>query len=342
MLKDILRTCMDGYTMTEKEAENAMNQIMGGEATPSQIASLLTLMRFRGETVDEMTGFARSMRAHSVRIPASDIPVVDTCGTGGDDLGTFNISTATAIVLSAIGVPVAKHGNRAVSSKSGSADVLEELRIATQHSPEEAHRSLQESNLCFLFAPLYHQSMKHAVAPRKEIGFRTIFNLLGPLTNPANAKHQLIGVYNHQFAEKMAETLSRLGTKRALFVTGGEGLDELSITTETTIIEVNGSERNTYTLTPEEVGLKRGSLEEIQVATPADSAALIEKVFAGIANASAEGIVTLNAAAALYVAERAGSIKEGVELVQAAIKSGSVYRHFKTLQTEKKETEQHA
>ncbi len=156
----------------------------------------------------------------------------------------------------AMGVPVAKHGNRAVSSKSGSADVLEELKISIQHSPEEAHRSLQESNLCFLFAPLYHQSMKHAVAPRKEIGFRTIFNMLGPLTNPANAKYQLIGVYDQQFAAKMAETLSRLGTTRTLFVTGGEGLDELSITNESTVIEVNGKEISTYTLTPEDVGLK--------------------------------------------------------------------------------------
>ncbi|TWI58861.1 anthranilate phosphoribosyltransferase [Halalkalibacter nanhaiisediminis] len=342
MLKEILKSCMEGHTMTKTEAEKAMNQIMNGEATPSQIASLLTIMRFRGETVDEMTGFARSMRAHSVKIPADDLPVVDTCGTGGDDLGTFNISTATAIVLSAIGVPVAKHGNRAVSSKSGSADVLEELKISIQHSPEEAYRSLQESNLCFLFAPLYHQSMKHAVAPRKEIGFRTIFNMLGPLTNPANAKYQLIGVYDTEFAAKMAETLGRLGTTRTLFVTGGEGLDELSITNESTVIEVNGTDITTYTLTPEDVGLKRGKLEEIQVATPAESAALIEKILKGTANPSAEGIVMFNAAAALYAAKRVESINEGVELVSAAIKSGSVYQHFQTLQTEKEETEQHA
>ncbi|NEU31137.1 anthranilate phosphoribosyltransferase [bacterium LRH843] len=342
MLKEILRSCMNGYTMTEKEAEQAMNQIMTGEATSSQIASLLTIMRFRGETVDEITGFARAMRTHSAKIPVGDLPVVDTCGTGGDDLGTFNISTATAIVLSAVGVPVAKHGNRAVSSKSGSADVLEQLQIPIQLSPEEAEASLKQSNLCFMFAPIYHQSMKHAVIPRKEIGFRTIFNVLGPLTNPANAKHQLIGVYDKQFAVKMAEALSRLGTRKALVVNGSEGLDELSITAESTIIEVNGGECKSYTLTPEDVGLKRGILEELQVATPAESAALIRKVMEGTANESAEGIVILNAAAALYAAERVSSIKDGVEFVRTAIRSGSVYRHFTSLQTEIRETEQHA
>ncbi|MET3504445.1 anthranilate phosphoribosyltransferase [Halalkalibacter oceani] len=342
MLKLLLRKCMNGETLTEKEAQAAMDEIMRGEATPSQIASLVTVMRFRGETVDEMTGFARSMRAHSVTIPETKLDVVDTCGTGGDDLGTFNISTTTAIVLSALGVPVAKHGNRAVSSKSGSADVLEELQMSIQYSPEEAQQALQQTNLCFLFAPLYHQSMKHAVAPRKEIGFRTIFNLLGPLTNPANAKHQLIGVYDEAFARKMAETLSRLGTTRSLLVTGGEGLDELSITTESHVIEVNGTEQKQYSLTPEEVGLTRGTLDEIQVETPKESAALIRKVLAGKANASAEGIVALNAAAALYASERVASIKEGVSLVQKAISSGRVYRHFEKLTTEQKETEQHA
>ncbi|MDT8860008.1 anthranilate phosphoribosyltransferase [Alkalihalobacillus sp. MEB130] len=337
MLKEILRSCMEGQTMSEVQAEETMNEIMKGEATPSQIASLLTLMRFRGETVEEMTGFARAMRAHSLRMETDDIPVVDTCGTGGDDLSTFNISTASAIVLSAIGVPVAKHGNRAVSSKSGSADVLEELNIPTQHTKEEARQSLLNSHLCFLFAPLYHQSMKHAVTPRKEIGFRTIFNLLGPITNPAGAKYQLIGVYNHEFAKKLADTLVRLGTTRTLFVTGGEGLDELSITTESKVIEVNGTDQKIYTVAPEDVGLKRGSLEDIQVRTPKESAALIKQILNGEANESAAGIVTLNAAAALYAAKRVASIREGVNEVESAINSGIVLEHYHSLQKEKQQ-----
>ncbi|WP_227936194.1 anthranilate phosphoribosyltransferase [Alkalihalobacillus deserti] len=338
MFKSILRSCMEGNTMSEQEAEQVMDEIMNGQATPSQIASLLTIMRFRGETIEEMTGFARSMRAHSLRIPTENLSVVDTCGTGGDGLSTFNVSTACAIVLSGMGVPVAKHGNRAVSSKSGSADVLEELQIPIQHTTEEARQSLIDSNLCFLFAPLYHQSMKHAVTPRKEIGFRTIFNVLGPLANPANAQHQLIGVYDHQFALKMAETLSRLGTTRTLLVTGGEGLDELSITSESKVIEVNGKEQTTYTISPEDVGLKRGLLEEIQVNTPAESAQLIKAVLKGEANESATGIVTLNAAAALYAAKRVASIQEGIALVDEAIQSGIVNRHYHTLQGE----QQHA
>lgn len=340
MLKQLLRSCMEGQTLSESEAEKAMDEIMAGNATPSQIASLLTILRFRGETVEEMLGFVRSMRSHSITIDASGLDIIDTCGTGGDDLKTFNISTATAIVLSSMGVPVAKHGNRAVSSKSGSADVLEKLGIQTQHTPEEASQSLLENQLCFLFAPLYHQSMKHAVAPRKEIGFRTIFNLLGPMTNPANAKRQLLGVYDHEFAKKMAETVAILGTERTLLVTGAEGLDELSITNESTVIEVNGSDQQIYTISPEDVGLERGSLEEIQVSTPAESASVIRSVLKGEANPSAQGIVTLNAGAALYVSGRVDSIESGVKAVKEAFEVGDVYRHFLVLS--KGELQQHA
>ena len=212
------------------------------------------------------------------------------------------------------------------------------MQIPIQHNQQEARQSLIDVKLCFLFAPLYHQSMKHAVAPRKEIGFRTIFNLLGPLTNPANAKHQLIGVYDRAFAKKMAETISRLGTERTLLVTGGEGLDELSITTESFVIEVNGTTQNMYTIAPEDVGLNRGKLEEIQVNTPAESATLIREILKGEANASATGIVLLNTAAALYAAKRVPSIQEGVIKVQEAIQSGQIYRHYLTLQ----EARQHA
>jgi anthranilate phosphoribosyltransferase len=341
MFKQLLRTCMEGATLTESEAQFVMDQIMDGKATPSQIASLLTVLRFRGETVEEMVGFARSMRSHSLTIPHELTGVVDTCGTGGDDLGTFNISTATALVLSSMGVPVAKHGNRAVSSKSGSADVLEVLDIDIQSTPELAAESLNSHQLCFLFAPLYHQSMKHAVAPRKEIGFRTIFNLLGPITNPARAQHQLIGVYNVDFAMKMAHTLCKLGTKHTVFATGGEGLDECSITTETTLIDVKGDSINKMKITPEDVGLKRGKLEDIQVQNATESAEVIEQVIKGEANTSAQGIVTLNAAVALYAADRVTTIKEGVMMVKEAINSGVVYEQVALLRADRRHS-QHA
>ncbi|MDY7222231.1 anthranilate phosphoribosyltransferase [Halalkalibacterium halodurans] len=342
MFKETLRECMEGHTLAERKAEQVMDAIMKGEATASQIASLLTVLRFRGETVEEMTGFARAMRRHSIQIEHSFSQVVDTCGTGGDDVGTFNISTATALLVSAIGVPVAKHGNRAVSSKSGSADVLEALQIPIQSSPEEATASLQKHNMCFMFAPLYHVAMKHAVAPRKEIGFRTIFNLLGPLTNPARAEHQLIGVYDRNFAEKMAETLRRLGTKHSLLVAGHGGLDELSITGPSTVFEVKGDAIDRYELIPEDVGLERGDLAQIQVSTVQESATLIDQVLIGKANKSAQQIVLLNAGAALYAADRVDSIKAGVALAKEGIVSGHVADHVRNLRQTDQEAEQHA
>ncbi|BAB05379.1 anthranilate phosphoribosyltransferase [Halalkalibacterium halodurans] len=342
MFKETLRECMEGHTLAERKAEQVMDAIMKGEATASQIASLLTVLRFRGETVAEMTGFARAMRRHSIQIEHSFSQVVDTCGTGGDDVGTFNISTATALLVSALGVPVAKHGNRAVSSKSGSADVLEALQIPIQSSPEEATASLQKHNMCFMFAPLYHVAMKHAVAPRKEIGFRTIFNLLGPLTNPARAEHQLIGVYDRNFAEKMAETLRRLGTKHSLLVAGHGGLDELSITGPSTVFEVKGDAIDRYELIPEDVGLERGDLAQIQVSTVQESATLIDQVLIGKANKSAQQIVLLNAGAALYAADRVDSIKAGVALAKEGIASGHVADHVRNLRQTDQEAEQHA
>ena len=334
MLKEILRKCIEGNTLTEREAKQAMDEIMENRATPSQIASLLTIMRFRGETVDEMTGFAKSMKEHAISIDHNEDHVIDTCGTGGDDMRTFNISTATAITLSALGLKVAKHGNRAVSSKSGSADVLETLGINIQATQEDAARALQENGMCFLFAPIYHAAMKHAVTPRKEIGFRTIFNLLGPLTNPANAETQLIGVYDKQFARKMAETLYRIGGKRALFVTGGEGLDEVSITSHTDVVELKDGKIIEYTITPEDVGLTRGSLEGLQVDSTEESAEVIKAIFRGASNPSATNIVTFNAAAGLYTAGIVDSIKDGVIDVQNALQSGQVYDQFLRLQKE--------
>lgn len=335
MFKELLEIGVGGKTYTEEEAKQLMDTIMDGEATPSQIASLLTLLRFRGETVDELTGFTASMREHVKKLPVRFDGLVDTCGTGGDGKSTFNISTASAIVMSALGTKVAKHGNRGFTSKSGSADVLEKLGIPIQTTPEAAVESIETNNMCFLFAPLYHVAMKHAVLPRQEIGFRTFFNILGPLSNPAGSDRQLIGVYDFSLAKKMAETLKRLGTKRALLVTGGDGLDECSIATHTNIIELSDGQIKEYAITPEEVGLKRGVLKDVQVNSSHESADLIRRIFIGKGSESAEGIVAMNAGAGLYVAGKAPSIKAGVEMVRNAVHSDIVQSHYLELIQEK-------
>lgn len=339
MLKQVLKNCSEGKTLTRNEAKQVMDEMMQGNAEDAQIAGLLSMMRLRGETVDEMIGFATSMREHAVSIDHSFNKLLDTCGTGGDDLSTFNISTATAILVSSCGVKVAKHGNRAVSSKSGSADVLERLQIPVQASPEEAVKALYDKGLSFLFAPLYHQSMKHVASTRKQLGFKTIFNLLGPLVNPAKANRQMIGVFNTGFAEKMAQTLRELGTERAIFVTGGEGLDECSITTYTDVVELMNGEIKRYQLTPEEVGLVRGNVNEIQAKSIEESATIIENIFLGEANKTAENIVVLNSATALFISEEVESIKEGVEKVQKNLLKGKAFEQFKSLQVTKGEVQ---
>ena len=336
MVKETLSRLIEGEVLTASDARGVMNEIMSGNATASQIASIVTILRMRGEAVSEMVGFAQAMKEHAVAIPHVEQDVMDTCGTGGDKAKTFNISTATAIVLSALGVKVAKHGNRAVSSKSGSADVLEKLGISIQSTPEQAAASLKDYGMCFLFAPNYHHAMKHAAEPRKDIGFRTIFNLLGPMSNPANAKRQLIGVFDTSYAEKMAETLRELGTERAMLVTGREGLDECSITTMTDIVELRNGEITRYTLIPEEVGLQRGSLEDIQVSSSEESAAVIERILQSTATTeTSKDIVILNSAAGLYTAGAVSTIKEGVSVVQEAFIHGNVKRQYERLRQER-------
>lgn len=331
MIKEMLNKCLQGKTLSVDEAESLMTQIMEGNVTSSQIASLLSILRFRGETVDEMVGFAKAMRANMISIDYGE-EVIDTCGTGGDGISTFNISTTTAILLSSLGVKVAKHGNRAVSSKSGSADVLEKLGIDFQTTPETAQAAMKETGMSFLFAPLYHSAMKHVAVPRKEIGFRTIFNLLGPLCNPANARRQLIGVYDTNFAEQMAETLKTLGSDHTLFVTGRDGLDECSITTETDVVELKNGEIKRWVLHPHDVGLEVGDLDELKVNSIQESAELIRSVLKGTANLSAINIVVLNTGAALYIAGKAATIAEGVKVAREAIESGRAYQQFTFLQ----------
>lgn len=329
-MKELLAACIEGKTLTEEQAEGVMNLIMSGNATPSQISSLVSIMRFRGETVDEIVGFTKSMKKHMSALNY-DCDVVDTCGTGGDGASTFNISTASAIVVSSLNVKVAKHGNRAFTSKSGSADVLEKLGVNIQTTHEQAVESLKNQNMSFLFAPMFHSSMKHAVNPRKEIGFRTVFNLLGPLANPANAKRQVIGVFSTKYAEKMAEALKRLGAEHVLLVTGRDGLDEITISGETDVVELKNGKITRYVLHPTDLGVMEGNIEEIKVADAQESAELIENIFKGKGPQSAENIVALNAGAALYVADTVQSLADGVILAKEAIKSGKALNQLNIL-----------
>lgn len=334
-MKQVLSRVVAGETMSECDAFDTMNAIMKGEVTQGQLMSLLSVLSFRGETVEEMTGFVQAMRDNMTKLNVQDDGIVDTCGTGGDGASTFNVSTAVSIVLAGMGVKVAKHGNRKVSSTSGSADVLEALGIPVEATPEDGAKALNEKGMTFLFAPNYHQAMKHAGPARQELGFRTVFNLLGPMSNPANAKRQLIGIYDTKHAEKMAETLNQLGSKHVLLATGRDGLDEITITGETDLVELKDGVIRRFAVTPEELGLNRGKLEDIQIRTKAESASMIFDVINGSANESAMTIVTMNAAAGLYVAGKVETLQEAVLAVQEAIQEGVVKRYLDTIVVEK-------
>ncbi|MBB5172885.1 anthranilate phosphoribosyltransferase [Texcoconibacillus texcoconensis] len=330
-MKAMIESLLKGETLSEEKAEELMEQMMEGNVSNEHIASLLTIMRYREETVDEITGFARAMKKKSLSIDHDMTDLLDTCGTGGDGSNTFNISTAAALVVSSLGVPVAKHGNRSVSSKTGSADVLEQLGVPIQASKPEAEAMLESVGLTFLYAPIYHSAMKHVAPARKELGVKTIFNVLGPLTNPANANRQIVGVYGFKEARKMAEAAKRLGTKRALFLTGYDGLDECSIAKPTSIVELANGEISMYDIAPEDVGLERGSIEDCTVFTSEESASLIEGIFSHEARQAAIDIVKLNAACALYVYDRCETIAEGVHLAAKALKERRVHEHLQMI-----------
>lgn len=319
---DVLKSVSRGDTLSAETAEAFMDRLMTGETTPIQTAGLLAAMTVRGETVDEIVGFARSMRNHAVPL---NLPyeVVDTCGTGGDGADTFNISTAAAFVSAAAGVPIAKHGNRAVSSRSGSADVLQALGARIDLDELEAKECLDATKLCFLFAPSYHPAMKHAVEPRKQLGFRTIFNILGPLTNPAQANRQVLGVFRADLVSKVAEALKQLGTKHALVVHGAGGLDELSLSGETLVAEVKDGQVREYVVSPTEFGLREAALKEIVGGDAAYNADVLRRVFSGEKGPQRD-IVVLNAGAALNVGGVSASIDEGVKQASQIIDSGKV------------------
>lgn len=323
-IQQAIKQVIDRQDLTESEMSDVMNQIMTGQATPAQIGGFLIGLCMKGETVDEITGAARVMRSLATPVQVNADNLVDTCGTGGDGSKTFNISTTVAFVLAAAGGKVAKHGNRSVSSISGSADVLEAAGVHLGLSPEQVARCVESIGVGFMFAPAHHSAMKHAIGPRKEMAVRTVFNLLGPLTNPAGAKRQVMGVYARQWVRPIAEVLQRLGCEHVLVVHAADGLDEISIGAETFVAEATPTEIREYTIAPEDFGMSRAALSTLAVESVADSLAMIKAVLSKQAGPAAD-IVALNAGAAIYVAGLADSIKEGVALAQDAIGSGLAY-----------------
>lgn len=322
IIQEALAKLLNHQDLDTQQMEEVMYQIMQGEATPSQIAGFVIALRMKGESVNELAAAAKVMRNLSSKVEVGLEDLVDTCGTGGDGSKTFNISTASAIVAASAGVNIAKHGNRSVSSKSGSADVLEALGVRLDLEPEQVARCVQEIGIGFMFAPMHHSSMRHAAAPRKELAVRTLFNLLGPLTNPAGAKRQVMGVFDSAWLEPIAHVLKSLGAEKALVVHADDGLDELSIAAASQVCELNKGNIKTYQVTPEELGLARSSLDEIQVEDVTQSATMIKNVLQGKPGAAAD-IVALNAGAAIYVADKADSLEQGVALAQERIRSGA-------------------
>jgi len=334
-LKPAISKVAAHQTLTEAEAHEAMGRIMDGEATPAQIASFITALAMRGETVEEITGFARAMREHAVTIAPQADHIVDIVGTGGDRLNTFNISTTAAFVIAGAGGHVAKHGNRAASSKCGSADVLEALGVNLGASPEVVQACIEEVGFGFMFAPHFHPAFKHALAPRREIGIRTVFNILGPLTNPARAKRYLQGAPSAPYTELMARVLSALGAERAFVVHGQDGMDEISLCAPTQVSEVADGAVRTYTIAPEEFGFRRAALEDLRGGTPQENAEICVSILRG-EQGPRRDIVLLNAGAALVAAGLAGTIKDGAARAARSIDSGAAYAKLEALRLKTK------
>ena len=321
-IKSALTTLTKGENLSLAQAEEVMEEIMSGGASDAQIAGLLIALRMKGETVEEIAGFARSMRKNAVVVPSGHPLLLDVCGTGGDSRGTFNISTAAALVIAAAGVSVAKHGNRSVSSKCGSADVLERLGVRFNLTPQEIGQCIHEVGIGFLYAPHLHPAMRYAIGPRREMGVRTVFNILGPLTNPAGANVQLLGVYRPELTAVMAKVLHALGCQGAFVVHGGDGLDELSTTGRNRITELRGEEINTYTLDPRDLGLPPATLSDLQGGDVEENATIITQILDGELGPKRD-IVLLNAAYGLVLGKVAANISDGLQQAAWAIDSGA-------------------
>lgn len=326
--KNILQKLINNLDLTADEMTATMHDLMNGQLTEAQIGAYLTALTMKGESITELTSATQVMRTLATNIEVKARHLIDVVGTGGDKKNTFNISTATAFVVAAAGGTVAKHGNRSVSSQTGSADVLENAGMPLSLTPQQVTRCIEKLNIGFLFAPTHHQAMKYALGPRRELGIRTIFNLLGPLTNPANAKFHLIGVFHEQWLRPFAEVLKILGSERALIVHSIDGMDEISIVQPTFVTELNDGGIRDYFIRPEEFGLWHPSLDDLTVQDAAQSLMIIKRVFDNIPG-PAKDIVTLNSGAAIYAAKIANNLADGIKKAQAVIESGAVKKLFR-------------
>ena len=329
MIKEAISMLVDGKSMNTEEAAQVMEEIMTGVVTPAQFGAFVTALRLKGETVEEITGLAQIMRNHSLKVDIVD-PVTDVVGTGGDGCNTFNISTTTALVAAGAGLKIAKHGNRAASSACGAADVLEALGVKIDLTPEQVKQCLNEVGIGFMFAASFHPAMKYAGPPRREIGIRTVFNILGPLTNPASAETYLLGVADGSLVETMAKVLQSLGCKHALVVHGDDGLDEITLTANTRVCEVTGGEIKNYEISPEGLGFSKTGMDSLKGGTAKENAALLKDILNGKQGPQRD-IVLMNAAAALVAGKRTRTLREGVETAVESIDSGKAMEKLESL-----------
>jgi anthranilate phosphoribosyltransferase len=328
MLNEVLNKLVSGQDLSSAEAEGAMRSIMSGEATSAQIAAFLVALRMKGETTDEIAAATRVMRSLMTPVELPTEHLTDLVGTGGDHASTFNVSTAASFVAAVGGARMAKHGNRSVSSKSGSADLLEAAGARLDLGPDAVRRCVDELGFGFMFAPMHHGAMKYAAPVRRELGLRTLFNLLGPLTNPAHAPHQVLGVFDRRWLESLARVLGDLGSKHVLAVHALDGLDELSIAAPSQIAELKDGRVRVYSIAPEDFGIARASIEAMRVDSPSESLAIIERVLGGESGAASD-FVALNAGAALYAADRADTLADGVAAAQQILKTGAALERMR-------------
>ncbi len=325
MIKEAIIKLSKKQDLTYAEAETVMDEIMSGQATPVQMSAYLTALSLKGETIDEITASAAGMRAHCIKL-LHNLDVLEIVGTGGDGSNSFNISTTSSLVIAAGGVPVAKHGNRAASSKSGAADVLEALGVKITLTPERSAEILKKINICFLFAQNYHIAMKYVAPIRKELGIRTVFNILGPLSNPAGANMELMGVYDQSLVEPLAQVMANLGVDRGMVVYGQDSLDEISMCAPTSVCEIRDGKFTSYEITPEQFGYERCEKGALTGGTPAENAEITKAILKGEEKGPKRQAVCLNAGAALYIAGKAASIEEGVKLAESLIDSGAALK----------------
>jgi anthranilate phosphoribosyltransferase len=333
MIKEAISKIVEKNNLSVSESEEVMNEIMEGKATSAQISAFITALRMKGEAIEEITGMAKSMRKHATTIKPKAKLIVDTCGTGGDKANTFNVSTISAIVASSAGVTIAKHGNRAVSSKCGSIDLLEALGVKTDLPPEAVKQCIDEIGIGFMFAPLFHEAMKHAMPTRQEIGIRTVFNILGPLTNPANATAQVLGVFHPNLTEIMAKVLNNLGTKRAFVVHGLDGIDEISVGNRTKVSSLHDNRIENYYLDPKYFGMAKRpvKIDSLAGGTSKENAKITIEILKNIEDGPKRDIVILNSAAAIVVGEKAQDLKSGVELANEMVASGKAFEKLEDI-----------